>query len=174
MKIIKFKVLFVFPNKKFMSAAIFSSFIYFFYFVSVSFAIENISNNIGFLSDSSSDIYCMFPSCYDPETYETTWISNGKQEIPNGCSAGIFRDYTDFDGFHECCNKHDLCWDRCRLSQAFCDDIFRMCLITACDANYENFAQNLLCQQTAELMVVAVRAARCNYIEAQKRLCKCK
>ena len=145
-------------------------------FASISLAIEDNSpaKNIGFLSDSSSDIYCMFPSCYDSETYETTWISNGLREIPNGCSAGIFRDYTDFDGFHECCNKHDMCWDRCRLSQVFCDDMFRMCLRTACDANYGELAPNLFCQQTAELMVLAVRAARCNYVEAQKRLCKCK
>lgn len=119
---------------------------------------------------SKNKLFCFYPSCFNGNN----WVSNGVNGGYNGCSAGIFKG-TNF-GWTSCCNQHDLCWNDCQKTQAYCDNQFKSCMDSVCNSKYSKWYQavtKLACKATASVWKLAVEANRCGYIETQKRLCKC-
>lgn len=117
-----------------------------------------------------NELYCFYPRCF----YYKRWVSNGRTEAANGCSAGIFKG-TNF-GWTHCCNQHDDCWGDCRKTQSYCDRQFQNCMRSVCNSKYRKWYQypiKLTCRKTADIWARAVKLNRCEYIQAQKRLCKC-
>lgn len=115
-------------------------------------------------------LYCFYPLCF----YFKRWVSNGKTETPDGCSAGIAKG-TNF-GWTHCCNQHDSCWGDCGKTQSFCDNQFHNCMKSVCDSKYKKWYQypaKITCRRTADIWATAVKWNVCRYIEGQKRLCKC-
>ena len=90
--------------------------------------------------------------------------------MANGC--GIRGYYVDFEnleifGFNECCNYHDICYSKCRISKKKCDIDLNHCLIEKC--NYDKF-----CFKIVTLIYFLVDFFGCDaFLDSQKNICVC-
>lgn len=67
--------------------------------------------------------------------------------------------------YKQCCNQHDLCWDKCGISRDLCDEQFRDCL---------KKTSILVCQTFGELAYDIVQLTGCSiFRNNQQNACIC-
>ena len=72
------------------------------------------------------------------------------------------------------CDFHDICYETCRKSKAFCDQRFRTLMVQECRNVYAIGAGRLACQAQAQVYYLAVsRGGDDAYEAAQRAACDC-
>ena len=97
----------------------------------------------------------------------------------NGCGTKDFRvDVSNYPGFVECCNNHDMCYDTCGESRQECDTTFKQCMLQVCksdgDSGKLRRKEVRECRSQADMMYGGVVALGCDiYLDSQKEACIC-
>ena len=107
-----------------------------------------------------------------------TYCENGtvtqNPDIPpssNGCgSYGVTIDMKWCPYLNNCCDQHDLCYDRCDTTKAVCDQAF----LTCTQNPPAGCLRKVYCKLTGQLMYEGVNLAACDaFLNARKRICFC-
>lgn len=96
----------------------------------------------------------------------------------NGC--GVFGFQVDsqlFPAVTSCCEKHDICYDKCNSDKSKCDTDFQTCLRLICKNLHKATGGTELyegCVSIADLAYKATDAAGCKtFLESQENACIC-
>ena len=87
-------------------------------------------------------------------------------------------DTSEYPGFTECCNKHDICYDTCNKERSSCDKNFKECLKDSChhDTLIKKHSRKKLseCEGIADVMYAGTMGLGCgSFLEAQRNACLC-
>ena len=97
-----------------------------------------------------------------------------REPTPNGCGPSNFPLTTPSDSFLECCNEHDICYETCGNSKIQCDLDFYECMFCSCDATYDDYYEQSVCEELACSYFQAVDQFGCSSFEAgQEQACIC-
>jgi len=94
-------------------------------------------------------------------------------------SLYIFQlDTSEYPGFTECCDHHDICYDRCNEDRAECDKSFQVCLKDMChfDTIHRNNSRKRYkeCEGVADIIYAGTIGLGCEpYLSAQRNACLC-
>lgn len=70
----------------------------------------------------------------------------GRTLESNGCTKPAFLTVNGEEDFTHCCDRHDVCYSTCGLTQAYCDEDFRKCMHQLCE---HVFPHNPECKSAA-------------------------
>ncbi|KAL9648462.1 hypothetical protein ABK040_014082 [Willaertia magna] len=93
---------------------------------------------------------------------------------PTGCGwSGELNPISDYYGFTNCCNNHDICYADCDGTKTNCDLNLSSCIKTKCK-QIKNLVKRESCLGVAALFSVAVLVAGCGaYKDQQNNACSC-
>jgi Group XII secretory phospholipase A2 precursor (PLA2G12) len=89
-------------------------------------------------------------------------VARGDPGTTNGCGPesswpGINDVATYLTGFGDQCNNHDLCYNKCGVTQASCDEEFRDMMISDCNDYWDSQSTKAACIAVANGMYGLVR-----------------
>jgi len=95
----------------------------------------------------------------------------------NGCGSYGFRleEFVKIPGFTECCNIHDICYEKCNKVKDDCDEALKTCLHGVCEAKDLPRDTSIACAiHIWDWMWEVVHELGCSaYEKAQKKACSC-
>lgn len=97
-----------------------------------------------------------------PDSPSSAWVP----ENPNAWFGG--------PSFESSCNDHDMCYGKCNVAKATCDNNFRQSMHTKCDESAHNVITKGYCSHIADIYADQVaEKGETAYVSGQQEACEC-